>query len=277
MAVEGRLAMGDGHDMCSAFRGVSDELYCLLLLHDFEGFPRIRAALPRWPSTEFWASNMGKITPNDSLKEAHAFWSAVKLGLSQYGRKELSECKAVDYGAGWGRIVRLLAKDVPASRLFAVDPNEDLLLSAKECGVECQFVQSDWQSEQKIEVHEADFAISFGVFTHASPRLIQNMFCRLSEMLREGALLTITVRPGAMLYAETGEATLLSVSELENARRRFNDNKHTFLPYERGADWGVSFVPTPLLEQSAQEWFRLVEEVPLLQNWTHKVLHFTRI
>lgn len=277
MAVEGRLAMGDRRDICSAFRGISDELYCLLLLHDFEGFPRIKAALPKWPDAEFWASNMGKITPNDSLKEAHAFWSTVKSGLTRFVKKDISDCYTVDYGAGWGRITRLLAKDVPASRLFAVDPNVELLHSAKEHGVMCQFVQSDWHSEQMIGVHDADCAISFGVFTHASPKLMQSMFRRLSEALRQGALLTITVRPGAMLYAETGEATLLSSSDLQDARRRFNDNKHTFLPYERGSDWGVSFVPSSLLALMANEWFRLVDEVPLIQNWTHKVLHFTRI
>ena len=46
---------------------------------------------------------------------------------AQHGGRPLGESRVLDFGCGWGRLTRLLARDVEPGRLFGCDPVEAIL------------------------------------------------------------------------------------------------------------------------------------------------------
>lgn len=276
MRVEGRLAGSNELPLHEAFEGINDDLFALMHLHDFEGFPRIRAALPTWPNGDLWKRVMGSASPNDSLKEAVAFWVAVRGDFLRITGRSIANTRVVDYGAGWGRITRMISKDVPVGQLWAIDPNEELLECVRTCSVKTQVIQSDWDSNVPLSVRDAGLMVSFGVFSHSSAPLTRNMFARLAEISSPGALLAITVRPGALLHADRGEAEVFSKAEIIQAREDYLKGKHVFVPYEPAASWGVAVAPSECLSSLSGGAFRVVGQRLLMQNWTQKIVYLVR-
>lgn len=276
MSIEGQLARNKLATIHELFRNFNDELFALLHLRDFDGFQRIKQILPTWPSEQFWMRTMGNSSPNDSLKEACAFWEAVKGDYLHLTGSSISNTSIADFGAGWGRITRLFAKDVPSERLWGIDPNDEFREEFVSSGVQAQIVTSDWDSLVPLALKDIGLIVSFGVFSHASALLARNMFERLGEISKPGTVLAITVRPGAMLYTDQGEANLLSSEALAQARQDYLEGKHIFIPYAAGAQWGVAVAPNASLKSMADPWFRYLHQRPLIQNWTQKVVYLMR-
>jgi trans-aconitate methyltransferase len=185
--------------------------------------------------------------------------------------------RVADYGSGWGRITRLCTKDVPKERLLAIEPNELLCQSFRDSRIEAQLIESDWESHADLPITSVDFVLCFAVFTHASKRLARNMLCRLAAITGQGAIVAITVRPGAMLHAEQGEIKLFDTEERIDGRQDYFKGHYVFKPYSPGTDWGVAVPSNDSLHELCRDLFEIVGMNMLLQNWTQKVVYLRRL
>ena len=113
-------------DLFRSFRGISDELWRALLQKKYSVYPRIKSVLPDWPDEELQRSWVGNCAePLD--QQSFGFIRNLKSVYDRYGPKELSQSNVLDFGVGWGRLIRYLGKDVPAQRLWGCDSNTDIL------------------------------------------------------------------------------------------------------------------------------------------------------
>ena len=103
--------------------------------------------------------------------------------------------RILDYGCGWGRIMRLLLRYVNPEQLYGVDPWDvsiDLCRQHKCMGqfAVCDYVPTSLPFNEKF-----DLIYAFSVFTHLSEKTADTVMKLLHRYTDSNGLLAITIRP----------------------------------------------------------------------------------
>jgi SAM-dependent methyltransferase len=185
-------------NLYDSFRSVSDELWRVLLQKKFRGYPRIKSILPDWPDEQLqrdWVGNTGE--PLDL--QSYGFIRNLKWAYSRFGATPLAQSTVLDFGVGWGRLIRYLAKDIRPERLWGCDVNSKVLQVCRETRVpgmlrECSVRPTTLPFEGGI-----DLVYAFSVLTHLSERTHRDVLECIHRMMKPGGILVLTVRPRAFL------------------------------------------------------------------------------
>jgi SAM-dependent methyltransferase len=136
----------------------------------------------------------------------------------------------LDFGCGWGRLTRYLARDVRPGHLCACDPVEQILATCRETGVPARLARSEFLPERVPFDESFDLAFSFSVFTHISEPAHEACLRALHRALRPGGLLVLTLRPPAYLrHSPLMHPALRSLGEGYEARLR--EPRYLFVPH----------------------------------------------
>jgi SAM-dependent methyltransferase len=187
-----------GPERFALFRDLDDDLWALLLSGEYESYPNIRAFLPSVPEPslqELWNGTSGLPLAAQSL----AFYRKLRERHAAYAGRPLSDSPVLDFGCGWGRLTRYLARDVSPGHLFGCDPVEQILDVCRDGRVPATLAKSEFVPERLPFETQFDLAFSFSVFTHISERAHESCLRALHNSLRPGGLLVMTVRPPAYL------------------------------------------------------------------------------
>jgi SAM-dependent methyltransferase len=188
-------ACADGQpDSFALFRDLDDDLWALLLTQEFDAYPNIRSRLPDVPDPslqQLWNGASGVAL----AAQSKAYYAKLRERHGAYSDRPLSQSRVLDFGCGWGRLTRYLARDVEPGNLYGCDPVELILHVCRDSGVPATLAQSDFVPERLPFEVEFDMAFSFSVFTHISEAAHESCLRALHRSLRPGALLSLTVRP----------------------------------------------------------------------------------
>ena len=149
------------------FADLDVDLWALLLTQQYEVYPNIRALLPDVPDPalqEMWNGASGARLAAQSA----AFYTKLIERYARHGTGPLRESRVLDFGCGWGRLTRLLARDVDPGRLYGCDPAEPILDVCRDNGVPATLARTDFAPEQLPFSERFDLAFAFSVFTHLS-------------------------------------------------------------------------------------------------------------
>jgi hypothetical protein len=263
-----RRAVQDQSDFHAIFGGTSDDLFAYLTKKGFSGYPATKAALPDYPSEEISADCTGNHSIHEAIRETLAFWRLAKEINVRYGTKPLTSCKFVDFGAGWGRMTRFAAKDIPSMSVFAVEPNRTFCQIFEDTRVPGTLVPSDFLSEQALPIAGVDLMISFSIMTHASDRLAHNIRDRWAEMMTPGGVLVFTIRPGTFLMETDGEMAKFTPTERADAQLHYRSGELVYKAYADSPDWGITITPTSYLRRLFEDEFRIIGPHLFFQNYT---------
>jgi hypothetical protein len=176
------------------FRDVPLEIFGELLLGVPDEYPRLKRLLPRMPSEDVQRSWVG----DAGLPLLYKGTSFVRSALQYLPQGELrnKDLKALDFGCGWGRLLRLFSRYFPVTRLEGVDPWDKSIELCRECGVPNPLAISDYVPKSLPTINQKfDFIYSYSVFTHLSPRTFAVCLETLRKYLSEDGLLILTIRP----------------------------------------------------------------------------------
>jgi len=276
--IEVRLAQETHSDTryFEAFSGIDDDLYGYLVQKQFNGFDRVKWILPDWASDEIRRDSTGNFTLQDSVIEALQFWRLVKERFEDLHTLKLRDCRVLDYGAGWGRVTRFCAKDVPAFSLYAIEPNTIFADIYAHCKVPGVLIRTDWESRNPIEVSPVDLIISFSILTHTSEELARNIKERWLELTKPGSVIAFTIRPGALLHDNQNEMAIFSEEERLNAQASYSRGELAYKPYPNSTHWGVTVMPMQYVHTLFGDYFEIHQTRMLLQNWTQLIVIMVR-
>ena len=214
-----------GPERFALFRVFDAELWALLLTQEFEASPNIRALLPAVPDAslqEVWNGVSGA----PLAAQGKAFYLKLR---ERFGRP-LSGARVVDFGCGWGRLTRFLARDVEAGDLYGCDPVEGILEVCRECRVPATLARSEFVPERLPFDAPFDLAFAFSVFTHISEPAHEACLRALHASLRPGGTLVLTVRPPRYLeHSERLHPLLESLGH--DPGRALREPRYLFVPH----------------------------------------------
>jgi SAM-dependent methyltransferase len=165
-----------------------------VLLSDARAFPNLARMLP----TMAPASVQDQWTGANGLQllvQSLAFMRALESLCARYRGASLAGKRILDYGCGWGRLMRLALYYTDPGRLYGVDPWDRSIALCREHRVPGEIAQSDYLPYDLPVSAKADVAFAFSVFTHLSERAARTALQALRRCCADDALLIITIRP----------------------------------------------------------------------------------
>jgi SAM-dependent methyltransferase len=208
------------------------------------------------------------------LAQSLEFVRMMEAGYRKITGRALADTDILDFGCGWGRIMRLMLRYTPPSKLYGVDPWDESLELCRERNLPGQLALSDYVprslpfGEQKF-----DLIYAYSVFTHLSAKTAGIAQQTLLGRLNKDGVLVMTVRPeiywrGHHYWPEG--CTPESMMALHRA------NGIAYIPHIRPPiDGDITFGDTSIAQEYIRrEWkgWKLVEAMPLAQDPMQHVL-----
>ncbi len=257
---------GAGPEAYPAFRELDDDLWALLLTLEYESFPGIRGFLPGLPAPELqqmWNGTSGPALAAQSV----CFYRRLKQAWAEHGSGPLAPERVLDFGCGWGRLTRMLARDLEPGNLYGCDPVESILETCRENGVPAELARSEFLPETVPFEERFGMVFSFSVFTHISERAHLASLEAIHDALEPGGLLVATVRPPAYLdFNPLMKPALDSLSK--DRRAALAEPRYLFAPHETEGhpqfggeqmDYGETVITLPYVRENWSRWFDLLD------------------
>lgn len=261
----------DGPDpsQFALFEHLDDDLWALLLTKEYEGWPEIRAFLPDLPEPALQQMWNGASGP-PLAAQGVCFYRKLKEMQATHGNGPLESARVLDFGCGWGRLTRMLAKDIAPGNLYGCDPVEDILEICRSSRVPAELARSEFLPESLPFEEEFDLAFAFSVFTHVSEPAHLASLKAIHGSLAPGGLLVVTIRPPA--YVDLNPMMQPLVDRLGNDRREvLTDPHYIFLPHETDGhpqhdestgdpmSYGDSVITLPYVRERWTSMFELLD------------------
>jgi SAM-dependent methyltransferase len=273
-------ACADGRpERFGLFRQLDADLWALLLTQQYSRYRNIRALLPSVPNSklqEVWNGASGV----ELAALSNSFYTKLCERFGRHGDLPPSEARVLDFGCGWGRLTRFLARDVEPGRLYGCDSVEAILDVCRENGVPGTFARTDPLPERLPFDERFDLAFAFSVFTHLSEAAHESCLRALHESIRPGGVLVVTVRPPEyMRFSERMRHLLDALSSddpvlHDEPRYLFVEHpaEPSHLQYAGGEmTYGEAVITLPYVEQRWSPMFELLD-VDLLVGDLYQVM-----
>jgi SAM-dependent methyltransferase len=228
------VACADGAvERYALFRELDDDLWALLLTCEYELYPNIRSLLPAVPDAwiqELWNGASGA----GLAAQGQAFYTRLRGRFAEHGAVPLAQARVLDFGCGWGRLTRFLARDVAPGHLYGCDPVQGIVDACRASRVPARVERVDFVPDRLPFPQKFDLAFAFSVFTHLSERAHEACLSALHQSLQPGGLLILTVRAPEYLWScELMRATLESLGP--GYRERLSEPLYLFVAHPADA------------------------------------------
>ena len=254
---EAEAAAAAGHEdaMWMALRRLSlDDFGRVLMGMPDERYPGLSARLPAMAADDVqvsWTGSSGGVL----LRQSVSFIRTLKSQFETVTGRSISNSRILDYGCGWGRMLRLLLRYTDAATLAGCDPWDRSIEICRESRLPCRLDVTDYLPKSlPYPAGCFDLAFAFSVFTHTSLRASSSALAALRPCVADEGLLAITIRPIEYWDYDTRFAAERSALKAAHRAEGF-----AFAPHNRAAvDGDVTYGDTSMsfefLEKIAPAW-----------------------
>ena len=160
-----------------------------------ERFPRLSRLLPRMASDEVQMNWTGA-TGMNLLSQTLDFVRSVAFGYTNFSGRALQGSTIMDFGCGYGRMIRMMYYFSDPERVYGVDPWDRSIEVCRSAGLENNMYLSEYMPTD-LPVGEVNFDLifAFSVFTHLSARATKRALRIIERYITDDGVIVITVRP----------------------------------------------------------------------------------
>lgn len=263
------------------FRGVDDGFWLWMHTEGRESSPALAALLPGMPTPGVQQKWTGK-TGHATMEEGFDIYRTMRDLHVQHVGALRGNGPVLDFGCGWGRVIRFFVKDVDEGELLGTDYNQALIDYCVGSDPWCTFSRNEARPPLPFADGQLGYVYAYSVFSHFSEEMHLSWLSEFRRVLRPGGALALTVRPRRFIEhcqrVRAGEAT----SEAAATVRMFPDADAALAAYDRGefchtpyyatgADswWGEACIPREYIQR---EWGRLFEVVEFVDGLRQHVV-----
>ena len=189
-----KILVTDPGEIPSLFSEIPVDAFGNLLLDVPARYSNIKAFFPSMPPNEVqddWNGRHG----TELLTASLAFIKTLVATYTELTGKDLIRARVLDYGCGWGRLIRLLYKYVSYENIYGVDPWDRSIDLCKQYGVKANLAVCDYVPQQLPFEQKFDLIYAYSVFTHLSEKTTKTVLSTLRRYMDNNGILVITIRP----------------------------------------------------------------------------------
>jgi len=162
---------------------------------DYEG--ALRQHLPRMATDEVQRNWTGSSSYH-LLSQSCAFVRAIESNFRSLMGRGLDSAKILDYGCGWGRLMRLMYKYTEPENVYGCDPWDVSINICRDSGIAGHLAVSHYlPTTLPFEGVKFDLIYAFSVFTHLSERAATAAMFACRQFIADDGIIAITIRPPA--------------------------------------------------------------------------------
>ena len=178
------------------FENVSDEFYFWLLTegHAHIANQALRSLLPTMPDEQTQINWTGR-SGYETLHQAFLAFSLFKKIINEHCKNIRTCGRILDFGCGWGRIIRFFLKDVEPEGLWGLDCYEDVITICKDSNLRCTFETIDVMPPTHFPDNFFDAICLYSVFSHLSEKAHMDWLLEFKRILKPGGIVIATTRP----------------------------------------------------------------------------------
>lgn len=235
------------------FREIPIDIFGEILLDVPDEFPNIKSFFPSMPPAEVqnhWTGANG----NQLLMQSVAFIKSLVSGYCALSGNDLRDSRILDYGCGWGRLIRLLYPFTSYENIYAVDPWDESIRICREYNIKANLALSDRLPSHLPFNCKFNLIFAFSVFTHLSEKVTHIVLNTLRNYVADDGLLVITVRPKEYWYTHDGGSLAQNMIAIHN-QTGFAFTPHSYIPPMDGdIPYGDTSISLEYLQEKFPSW-----------------------
>ena len=233
--------------------------------------------LPGFPPPEVQIQFTGS-AGEQTLQEAFAFYAMIREACAKLGRPAAADSRLLDFGVGWGRLLRMFLRDVAEENLYGCDVDADVLALCRTLGMPGNLDRI--YPGGKLPYPDAffDVIVSYSVFTHLPEPVHLHWLAELARVARPGAVFVLTLEPRSFIddvarLGESGDHPQLWLRQLARFAgtcpqlyEAFDSGQIAYIPtgggeYRDNAAYGDAIVPLAYVEREWSRYFDVHEYI----------------
>lgn len=266
------LAQPGERSPSEVFGGVPDDLWLWINTEGYRRSSALRDLLPGLPEEEV-QRHWTFFTGDEGLTEGFGVYCLVRA-LYERHLGHIGDARGVlDFGCGYGRVIRFFLRDIDHRRLTGTDYNGSLIDFCRQSNRWCNFAQNDAEPPLSFEDDQFECVFAFSVFSHFSEAMHLRWLEELKRILRPGGALAISFRPRDWIehlrkLRESGtvdesKALPRMLVDTDRELARYDAGEFCFSPYGEDPWWGEAVIPRAYIER---EWGCLFEVVEFVEG-----------
>ena len=199
------------------------------------GVPSI---LPKLPSDSIQTGFVGS-SGEEALRRGFNFYRICKMQANTYGIEITRDTKLLDFGMGWGRILRFWLKDVDTKNLWGVDVDSKMVELCRCLFNCCNFATVSPEPPSQFGSDTFAIIYAYSVFSHLAEETAKRWIAEFSRILRPGGIVVATTRSRRHIKAceslrskppESVQDTLLAKCfvDTEDSLRRYDQGEFLY-------------------------------------------------
>ncbi len=176
------------------FYGIGDDFWFWLNTEGVRRNARLSRILPGLPNEDMQQTYSGA-EGDATLLQAFNFYKIYKEKYEKYKGDLALADNILDFGCGWGRIMRFFLKDLHHSKIWGCDPVAEMIKFCKEENKWCNFEPINTNPPTPFQENTFDMIYSFSVFSHLSEDFHLELLKEIKRILKPGGIyMTTTLR-----------------------------------------------------------------------------------
>ena len=265
------MAGGTDRHPSELFAGVDDDFWLWANTTGLDDEPALEGRLPGVPSPEVqqrWTGKSGVATMEEGFRIHRVLRDAYERAAGPLA----GAGPVLEFGCGWGRVIRYFLRDVAPGDLHGSDVNESLLEFCEASNPWTSFNHNDVAPPLPYADGTFAFVYAYSVFSHLPEWLHEQWLAELQRITRPGGVVALTTRPRTFIEhcerVRAGEATSsapISVHMFPDAAGALADydrGEYCFSAYNPEIDppaWGEACIPERYVRERWAERFEVVD------------------
>ncbi|BCQ24031.1 methyltransferase [Caballeronia sp. NK8] len=243
-------------DVFAALRKLPVDAVADALLYIPPEYSKAREALPRMATDEVqdsWTGSHGY----PLLLQSAAFVRVLENGYRRYANRSLDDARILDYGCGWGRLLRLMYKFTAPENLHGCDPWDRSIALCRESGLAANLIQSAYiPTEPPFPGERFDLIYAFSVFTHLSARSGKAVMDVCRRSIADNGLMVITIRPQSYWEIHDQKQNIVDVKAMQrdHAVNGFAYTPHGREPIDGDITYGDTSMTLDYIRENWKGW-----------------------
>ena len=255
---------GDRSTLRQIFGHVDDDFWLWCFTEGYRSHDRLRSMLPGYPADDVQLRFAGA-SGDDTLRDAFRFYQLARRLAASHGVSHLDS--VLEFGCGWGRIIRFFLRDVERQHLWGIDCLPLAVETCQKTNPYATFSLVDTLPPTTVPSASFDLIYAYSVFSHLSEAAHLAWLDEFVRLLKPRGLLIVTTRPRDFVTwceqlrqsNEPGEWALglkMAFPDAAAALRRYDGGEYIYHPLGGGDVLDASFFGETCIprEYVVQKW-----------------------